>query len=129
MSKYGINASNGRIVTLYPGSEIFTTLDILKSANYTIALRTNMCNVCTPLILTILDDQNNIIKTYDISSNHHTDQNSNTEQNSTSSSQLGWYYNSTFLKKGKYGLKINTDSQRDLDAIIVYSTTDQNNSR
>jgi hypothetical protein len=127
MSKYGTNASNGRIVTLYPGSEIFTTLDILKSANYTIAFRTNTCNVCTPLILTILDDQNNIIKTYDISSNHHTDQNSNTDQNSTSTSQLGWNYNSTFLKKGKYGLKINTDSQRDLDSIIVYSTTDQNN--
>jgi len=125
-NKYGTNASNGRIVVLYPGSEIFTTLDILKSANYTIALRTNTCNICTLLILTILDDQNNIVKTYDISSNNHLVGKNKNYQNNTSS-QLSWYSNSTFLKKGKYGLRINTNSERDLDSVIVYSTSGQNN--
>lgn len=51
-TKYGAKASSGSVLSLDPDSEIFTDLDILKPANYNIALRvgsqnnesTNICN-------------------------------------------------------------------------------------
>ena len=62
-TKYGVNASDGNILSLSPGSEIYTNLDVLKPSNYTIALRTSACiDRCDhhPLTLTIVGlDPNN----------------------------------------------------------------------
>ena len=38
-NKYENDASGGRVITMSPGSEIFTLLDVIKPSNYTIALR------------------------------------------------------------------------------------------
>jgi hypothetical protein len=54
-TRYGNNASNGRILSLSSGSEINTGLDIIKPSNYTIAIRAKTCETCTFLNVSIED--------------------------------------------------------------------------
>jgi hypothetical protein len=114
-TRYGNNASNGNVLSLSPGSGIYTNLDILKPSNYTIALRARTCETCSFLTVGIerTDDE--------------ADMNTNNIQTSTISlkdkdSGLKWLYsNSTYrLNKGTYELRIYSDSQTDLDSVIVY---------
>ena len=46
-TRYGNNASDGRVLSMNPGSEIETTLEILRPSNYTIGLRAKTCEGCT----------------------------------------------------------------------------------
>jgi len=116
---YGNNASKGGVLTLGSGSEINTNLDVVKASNYTIAVRAKTCETCTFLkVGTQLNDENNginnIIKTSNISLKD-------------KQSELRWLYsNSTFLKQGTYNLQIYSDSQTDLDSVIVFETASTN---
>jgi len=114
-TKYGANASNGNVLSLSPGSEIYTNLDILKPSNYTVALRAMTCETCTFLRTSIVsaeDDNistNTSIKTSNISLKG-------------KGSELNWVYsNNTYLDRGKYEIRIYSDSQTDLDSVIIYS--------
>jgi hypothetical protein len=121
--KYGGSASNGNILVLTPGSEVLAELDILKSSNYTLAVRTDSCETCTPLKLTIEDEKgNSTVNNGNISRRDSSNSNSN-----TSRSELEWLYlNNIYLNQGHYKIKIYSDSQRDLDSVILYSSSIEN---
>jgi hypothetical protein len=121
LTKYGNNASNGGVLSLSPESEVYTDLDIIKPSNYTVALRAKTCESCTFLRLNLLrNDDSNIINS--------TIQTSNISLKDKTSELKLVYSNSTYLKQGTYKLKIYSDSQTDLDSVIIYSTHDNSNS-
>jgi hypothetical protein len=110
---YGSNASNGNVLSLSPGSEVYTNLDILKPSNYTIALRVKSCETCTFLRMALHDVNDHIIGRSNISLKG---------SHNNSSSQLNWVYsNNTYLEPGKYELKLYSDSKTDLDSVLIYS--------
>jgi hypothetical protein len=114
--KYGNNASNGAVLSLSNGSDVHTRLHIIQPSNYTVALRAKTCETCTFLTVSIVGldkdggEKNN---------------NNNTKISNISlkdkNSGLKWLYsNSTYLKKGTYELRINSDSKTDLDSVVIY---------
>jgi len=117
LTKYGASASNGGVLTLHPGSEISTQLDILKPSNYTISLRTNNCATCMPLKLTIEDKNSNVIHTSNVTTK------SGMDTSNSTMPQLIWYSSNIHLNKGEYNMKINSDSERDVDSFIVYTNS------
>ena len=140
-TKYGQNASGGSVLTLSPGSQIYTDLDILKPANYTIALRANPCKSCDFLTVAIEDkDNKNMIDAETISlreagnnnsSKNFSDQsignvnNAVNKVNDYNSTELKWLYlnSGIYLGQGKYQIRIysNSNSIVDLDSVAVYS--------
>lgn len=114
VTKYGTNASNGRVLELSKNSEISTKLNILKSDNYTIGLKAMTCETCSFLNLGIEPTKSNDA----ISGNLQTG-NYSLRSNETA---LSWVYsNNTFnLTKGTYDVKIYSDSISDLDIIAIY---------
>jgi hypothetical protein len=112
-----IGASNGTTLVLHSGSEASTELDILKSSNYTIVLRANSCNMCTPVRLSVFDSFGNMIST----KNHSVPAKSDSINRSEGG--LEWvYFTDVFLRPGQYTLQISSHSERDLDLVVVYST-------
>jgi hypothetical protein len=111
---YGNNASNGAVLSLSPGSEVTANLGIIKSSNYTIAVRTKVCESCTFLRVGIIgknynNQSNDVIKIYNIPLNG-------------KSSGLKWIYtNSTYLRQGDYDIKVYSDSKTDLDSVAIFS--------
>ena len=122
-TRYGNNASNGRVLSLSPNSEISTRLDIIKSSNYTIGLRASTCPSCTFLKLS-MEGINNDPKTV---KNNMQDINISLRN---SNSELKWLNtnNSYPLKKGTYELKIYSDSQTDLDSVVIHPIDNNNSS-
>jgi hypothetical protein len=121
LTRYGNNASKGGVLTLGHGSEINTNLDVLKAANYTIAVRAKTCETCTFLeVRTQLNDENNDI--------NYTSKTSNISLKDKESGLRWLYSNSTVLKQGTYNLQIYSDSQTDLDSVIVFETGNTNTS-
>jgi len=113
---YGTNASNGKVLSLGGGSELSTQLEILKPSNYTVALRAKTCDSCTFLRTSILSAEDNNIST------NTSIKTSNISLKRTGS-ELNWVYsNSTYLKPGKYEIRIYSDSKTDLDSLVIYST-------
>ena len=94
----------GQVLVLKPESEIFTNLDILRSSNYTIAVKVKVCETCTFLRLGIGD------KTQDISL-------------ASRIPKFQWMYYNTYLKEGEHKLKFYSDSNTGSDSVILYSTT------
>jgi len=121
-TKYGNNASNGRVVSLSPGSEISTRLNIIKASNYTIALRANTCPSCTFLKISM----HGVYSDPETVNNNMQDINISLRN---SNSELKWLNtnNSYPLKKGTYELKIYSQSQADLDSVVILPI-DKNNS-
>jgi hypothetical protein len=119
---YGHNASGGIVLSLSNGSEISTTLDIIRPSNYTISLRANMCPVCTYLTVNIAKSDaeikdNNKLKAMNISLKGN-------------DSGLRWVYsNRTYLTEGTYDLSINSNSKADLDSVTVYPDSSSNASK
>jgi len=113
-TRYGNNASNGDVLSLNSGSELYGRLDIVKPSNYIIALRAKTCESCTFLRMNIEGEE-------------HNKNISNVTKSSFfplkyNSSGLKWLYsNSTYLKQGTYELEIYSDSQTDLDSVLIYS--------
>lgn len=128
-TKYGVEASQGRVLSLSPGSEVYSELEILKPANYTIAIRASTCESCTFLNVSIHNETENnndydndydaMIKTSNISLIE-----------SNNKSKLKWMYlDNIYLSKGKYNIKIYSDSHSDLDVLTMYSSDDNTNFR
>ncbi len=99
-------ASGGHILDLKAKSEVFADLNVLKSSNYTIALRVNTCPSCT-FLKVISGNNNNTIANFSLKD---------------STQQLKWLYADTYLKQGQNELKLYSDSSTSLDLAIVYST-------
>jgi hypothetical protein len=136
-TKYGATSSNGKVLSLSPGSEIYTELDILKPSNYTIALRASTCNdrCSDDSILAIRIERedpngntNDIIKLTNISLSARDNTSSVGYEiggsKGTNMSSLKWIYlhDTNYLERGKYKIKIHSPSQVDLDSMVVYST-------
>ncbi len=120
-TKFGNNASNGRVLSLSPGAEISSRLDIVKSSNYMINLRAKSCKNCTYVKLSIPNKE-------EISDNHNkTDLIYSLKGKGNN---LNWISanSSIFLTKGIHEIRVYADSQTDLDSIIVYSIPEENSS-
>jgi hypothetical protein len=94
-------ASNTNILHLHPSAEVYTSLDILKGSNYTIALRVKTCDTCTFLRVSFGDKINEIAL--------------------NSVPDLKWLYFTTYLRQGENELRIYSDSDAYLDSIMIYS--------
>jgi hypothetical protein len=136
-TKYGSNASSGSIISLSPGSRIYTNVDILKPANYTIALRASKCESCSFFRLEIENrDNGKIIKNETISlkqdnkTNFDLIEKSSYKNNKTNyaSEQLKWVpmNDKIWLDQGSYEVRIYSDSKADLDSMIIHSKTGEN---
>jgi hypothetical protein len=124
-TRYGPNASSGSVLSLSPGSEVYTNVDILKPADYSVALRASMCKGCSFIKFTIEDKHNDrIIKTESISLKQDSTKNKN-------NTQLNWIWsnNSTWLNQGKYEVRIYSDSRIDLDSMIIFPIAEKNDTR
>ena len=111
---YGDDASNGGVLSLSPESEIIATLNITKPSNYTIALKTKTCDICTFLKI-------NLERYNDDNSNYASSTHYVSIKDKTSS--LRWsYLNNIYLKQGTYQFRIYSDSQTEFDSIVIYST-------
>jgi hypothetical protein len=105
---------------LSPGSEVTANLGILKSSNYTMAVRAKVCESCTFLRVQI-EGNNDGHKSNDILKNYNIPLNGN-------SSGLKWIYtNSTYLKQGDYDIKVYSDSKADLDSVAIFSQANDTN--
>jgi len=113
-TKYGNNASNGNILSLVPGNEVYTNINIVKNTNYTIAIRANACESCNLKIS--MKQINNGCENCSESLQHDSIFASNKKPG------LGWIIsnNSLHLNKGTYDLKINSDSKIDLDSLLLF---------
>jgi hypothetical protein len=113
-TKYGTNSSQGEILSLSSGSMVSGELNILKSSNYTIAIKAKMCENCTFLRVDIVGNGDHktgekIIHTSNL----------NLKANV---SGLNWTLSDNiFLEPGGYKIKIYSDSSADLDSVVVYS--------
>jgi len=115
-TRYGNNASNGRVLELGNGSEVRSTIEVIKSSNYSLAVRANSCEICTYLNISIagVDKDSNVQNTlyeHSISLKDET-------------SGLKWMTsnNTYYLDKGTYDVKINSGSKTDLDSVLLYET-------
>ncbi len=113
-TRYGGNASNGRVLSLDGKSEIHTKLNIINTNNYTIGIRAKTCETCTFLNMNVEPTMNG-----DTTENHFPIGNFSLRNNMTA---LKWVYsNNVFgLTKGLYDLKIYSDSPTDIDAVAIY---------
>ncbi len=112
-TRHGNNASDGRVLSMNPGSEIETTLEILRPSNYSIGLRANTCESCTFLRIEL--EGNNYHENFTVFTNR---SNGIAKHDTTG---LQWLNsNTTFLKQGTYKFKIHSDSQADLDSVVIY---------
>jgi len=113
-TKYGNDASNGVVLSLSPGSKIHSKLDIMRPSNYTVALRAKTCETCTYLLTNLTtENKNKFINDNNMKSNFSL---------SEKSSELKWLFSNSsfFLKEGSYELEIYSNSQTDLDSVIIY---------
>jgi hypothetical protein len=113
-TKYGSHASNGMVISLGPGSKIHSKLDIVRPSNYTFALRANTCETCTFIITNLTRDSNQkSINTTNVKLNISL---------TGKSSDLTWLFSNSsfFLKEGSYELEIYSDSEIDLDSVMIY---------
>jgi len=116
------------IFTIAPGSEIFTEIDILKRSNYTLAIYENICETCAPMNVTIVSNNGSkeIIERESISS-YNKNSTAVTDATKNNNSQSEWRYIDILnLEPGHYKIKIYSDSQRNLDSVILYSSANSN---
>jgi hypothetical protein len=106
--------SNGTVLVISPGSEISTELDVIKPSNYTLALRTKLCESCSPMNIDIEDETGNDIN---ISSNI------STRRDINISSGMEWQYLKDIdLDAGRYVFNISSELPRELDLVLLYSS-------
>jgi hypothetical protein len=111
-TKYGNHASGGAVLSLSPKSSISTVIDILKPSNYSVAVKAKACMTCTYLRFETRQQDNEseykILNTAEVS----------LKDNKTG---LKWVNSNTmYLKKGIYELRIYSDSNTDIDSVVVY---------
>jgi len=115
-TRYGFEASHGSVLSMSPNSEVYGEVNIMKTANYTVAIRANICEMCKlDLTMDRILDEDNIVAGFVKKSTILHDSN-------ISSSDLEWMYlNNTHLPEGKYGIRIGSDSHMDFDLLVMFS--------
>lgn len=114
------NASGGRTVSLDKGSQIYTDIEVVKAANYTLALRAKSCSGCESITITILENQagkhgwtNQALKNYSVSNYGIGQLDNNTFE---------WFkIDDIYLEPGNYEIQINTNSKVNIDSAIMFS--------
>jgi hypothetical protein len=116
-TRYGSKASGGSVLSMASNSEIYGEVEVIESANYTIALRAKPCEICKlTLIVDREDDKGDVIEPGITMSSISLNDSGN------SSPGLKWVYlNNTYLSKGNYGIRIHSNSETDLDLVAIYS--------
>ncbi|MGH9975476.1 MAG: hypothetical protein ACRD8Z_06530 [Nitrososphaeraceae archaeon] len=118
------SASDNGVLVLTPGSSADTSLEILKSSNYTVAVRANICDTCLPLKISMEDDTGSIITAGDSNSNN-SSQLDDRIINSNNTREQSWSYsNHIYLNEGRYNMRISSDSSVEIDSVVIYSTND-----
>jgi hypothetical protein len=103
-SKYGVQDG---ILIMGPDSEISSSIDLLKSSEYTIAMRVKTCQQCSSLKLSIGD----AFKELSLKNNE---------------TELKWLYFTTRLPAGDTELKIHSNGETELDKVVVFSDSYEN---
>jgi hypothetical protein len=114
------NASGGRILSLDRGSQIYRDIEVIKAANYTLALRSKSCYGCEPITITILKNQagdrgstDHTLKNYSVSNYGNGQYDNNT---------LKWFeIDDIYLEPGNYEIQIKSNSEVDIDSAILFS--------
>jgi hypothetical protein len=146
-TKYGTRASGGNVLSLDRDSEIYADLEILKPANYTVALRigdrdsvNRISNSSGPIMpehdspltveirhkdesneLSTKEPKNKIVNNESIS--RPTSRIDTNNQNPKSTFE--WIYlSNASLDRGNYEIVIRANEQLDLDSVIMYSVDD-----
>jgi hypothetical protein len=119
-TKYGTNASQGQILSLSSGSEIVGDLNILKASNYTLAIKASKCESCTFLRADIEKKSDDAIGEDLIHS-------SNLNLSANVSGLYWLLSDEIFLTPGEYKIRMHSNSQTDLDSVVVYSTNAESN--
>jgi hypothetical protein len=94
---YGVNASNGQVVNMPPGSNVWWDIEVIRSGDYRMAVRLNGSATVS------IDDQKSV----------------------ASSNELGFaYLDPIYLDKGAHSLELYpvSDHPCDLDVVWLYST-------
>ena len=106
--------SNGTVLVLPTRSEVSTELDVFKPSNYTLAVRLNQCESCLPLNIRVEDGYGNDINVPN---------NISIQEEMDSQSRMEWQYlNDIELHPGRYKFKVFSESLRDLDLVLLYSS-------
>jgi hypothetical protein len=116
-----VNASGGKTVSLDKDSQIYTNIEVLKASNYTLALRAKSCSDCKFITINVLGNEASPsggpyygLKKYNVSSSENEPLGNNT---------FDWFQiKDIFLEPGKYEIRINTDSEVDLDSAVIFSS-------
>jgi hypothetical protein len=113
------NLDNKNFVALAPHSKLYTNVDVLTKSNYTLALRADHCGSCDPLSVSIQNKDGKFVL------DHSEPIVSLEEYNSTSDSPSSWFYFRNFsLLPGNYDMQIYSESHRQLDLVMLYSSGD-----
>jgi hypothetical protein len=97
-----------------PNSEIYRQLDITKPSNYTVAVKVQTCRDCSSIRISIGNTTSSAV-----TQNLSLSSNSNTEYN--------WLYtNPAALNSGNANLTITSDREVNIDKIVLYSDSHQN---
>jgi hypothetical protein len=116
-----VNASGGKTVSLDKDSQIYTNIEVLKASNYTLALRAKSCSDCKFITINVLGNEGSPsggpyyrLMNYNVSSSENEPLGNNT---------FDWFQiKDIFLEPGKYEIRINTDSEVDLDSAVIFSS-------
>jgi hypothetical protein len=100
-SNYGLQKG---FLTLEPGAELSSNVDIIKSSNYTVATRVMTCQQCGELTVRIGAEP---MKVFSLKSED--------------AGGLRWLYLNTSLGQGSHNIRISANKTTDLDKVIIYS--------
>jgi archaellin len=103
-SKYGVQDG---ILVMGAGSEILSTIDLLKASEYTIATKVKTCQQCSSLIVRIGDAYKELSLKND-------------------KDELKWLYFTVKLPAGNTGLNIHSNGETELDKVVIYSESFEN---
>jgi hypothetical protein len=121
-TRYGRQASAGSVLSLSPGSEVYTDLNVLKQANYSIAVRAGSCESCSiRWEIKDIEEDNDVISTNVRSLSNDNDANNYNNNKSKTREHLKWLYlaNNVWLDEGNYEFRISSDSKVDLDLVMI----------
>jgi hypothetical protein len=110
---------NKSSVMLVPDSKLYTDFDVVTQSNYTLAIRSEPCQFCEPLKVSIQDKSGKFVADLD------EPENSLYVYNLTSDPSSNWFYaRNLSLIPGKYDMQIYSESPRRLDLVMLYSSGD-----
>jgi hypothetical protein len=123
-SRHISGASGGETISLNPGDQLYTDIEVLKESNYTIAFRAKACFMCKDIEISMTKKEPNAINEADkaplndelkIGEYRHQDRHG-----------FQWLYlNDIYLEPGRYEIIASSDSRQDIDLAVIYSADDR----